>query len=305
MPPTRKLPKKGFRSIKPEYALAFVALLGLVALVMKVRSKKMAAHPPARAADATTDSIQLLPQAATEVETKSSQAELNKARARLAMNEAIGLKSLPLTDKDGLLEIPFRLKPQKLWCRGGDIDTMKYASNDPSSDQILITLEPLNGGKGDFLRTSVVKLYKGFDHVFKVKKNADSRSYAVYLCSDSAKATSCKGKTLRSHAVVSDESAAAGAKAKKKDYIFYFQHLLLEDKSLVSYRMDDFSNGYRRLVGDFLKNQKGLNPSEVQEAWKTASLTRSLPPDVQGGRVSLALSYNDPRCMGLPGRGGR
>lgn len=174
---------------------------------------------------------------------------------------------------------------------------MKYASNDANADQILITIEPLGAGKGDYLRTNVVRLYENIDHVFKLKPSDSLQSYGLYICSDSSKATSCKSKTLASHAAISEEAvnAKGDAQAKKKDYIFYFQNLLLDKNNLETYRTDEFSGEFKAALESYLKNQK-LADSDIQTAWKLSNITRSQPIEIEDGKIILALPYNDPRC---------
>jgi hypothetical protein len=283
--------------IKLEYVLLGAAIVGLA--YVSTKRKKMAAEVPPEKAVVQQEGIKSLPNDRTAIDPKAYQAELDSQRAKLGAASALGLTSLDLKLDDGAFPVPFAFVPKKVWCQGGDLDTMKYAIPKADAQEVLISLEPMSGGKGDAVYTSLNQLQKGFDHIFKLKPADGAQSYGLYICADSKKARSCKGKTLTSHDKMSDELANRTAKSPKKDYVFYFQHMILDKNTIETYKSSDFTDGFKNQIGDYLKGQKGVSPNDFHAAWKLSNTTRSVPAEVVDGKILLSLPYNDPRCLGL------
>lgn len=289
----------GGRATKPLHALIVLMALGLVFFVMRNRSRKTPGdNPGEQEISLLPDDTGLRTSEPEGFDAKGYQATLDRRRALLAAKDLLGLKTLNLKSENDVLTIPFSFKPRKVWCQGGDIDTMKYASDNPAAMDILITIEPFSEqGKKDVLRTSVANLYKGLDNTFKVKAGEGTLSYGLYICSDSKKRGSCKDKALKSHADISQEMANAADSPAKVDYIFYFQHLLLGKDKLEVYRTNDFSDAFRTSVEAYLDSQRAVHRSEVRKAWKISEISRSESADIRDGRIVLSLPYNDPRCL--------
>lgn len=274
-----------------------VLVLGLTAV--NYRSKKVASKTVATEAPpiANASSYYEPPKESKPYDSKAHKAQVARKRAQYAARALLGLKSLELKEVDGLLRIPFRFTPHKVWCQGGDLDTMKYASKDLSANEILISLEPNGSGKGDFLRTSVAALYNGVEHTFKLQPGSSPQIYGLYICSDSKQGKSCKNKSLKSHAEISNDVSNANG-SSKNNYIFYFQPVVFDKNSLEVYKSDDASDAFKDSIEAYLEKQKGIDSSELKAAWKVSKVIRSSSPEVQGGRLQLSLPYNDPRCMG-------
>lgn len=289
----------GSRKIKAEHMLIAAAVVVLGMIAFKMRSKKMASKATTAEVDLPSEGtpLQGLYQAEpTAYDSKAYKAEVAQMRAQFAAKTMLGLESMELKEENGLIRIPSQFIPRMVWCQGGDLDTMKYASKDVGADEFLISLEPNNGGKGDSLRTNLAALYKGIEHTFKVKPRS-ARSYGLYICSDSKNAASCKDKTLKTHAEIGKEAAQAKDSARK-DYIFYYQHVLLDKNNLEVYKSNNTSEEFKKSIENYLRKRKGIDTAEFQTAWKVSNVMRSASPDVRDGRLRLTLPYNDPRCMG-------
>lgn len=272
-------------------------VLGVIALKMPSKKVSSKVEPREIARPSEASPIQEIPEGESKAyDSKAYKDEITQMRAQFAARTMLGLKSLDLKEESGLVRIPFQLIPSKVWCQGGDLDTMKYASRDLGANEILISLEPSSGGKGDSLRTSVAALYKGIEHTFKLQPGNGTQSYGLYICSDSKNGTSCKDKIVKTHAEISKEASLAND-AAKKDYLFYYQHVLLARNNLEVYRSDDTSDEFKKSIETYLNEQKDISSSEIQTAWKIASVMRSTSPDVKDDRLQLTLPYNDPRCM--------
>lgn len=287
----------GSKSVKPKHVLVVVAVVGLGFIALKIRPKKMTSKAPAREASVADEpAIQELPlEDIKPHDSKAYKEEVARKRVRFAARALLGLKSLELKETDGFLNIPFVFTPEKVWCQGGDLDTMKFVSKNIVANDILISLEPSGNEKGDSLRTSVAALYKGLEYTFKVKPGS-ARSYGLYICSDTKNEKSCKNKTLKTHEAMTNEVSAADGSAKD-DYIFYFQHVVFDKNSLEVYRSNDASDEFKKSIETYLTKQKSIDTHEFQTAWKVSKVIRSNSADVEDGRLHLILPYNDPRCM--------
>ncbi|RZA12996.1 MAG: hypothetical protein EOP10_30490 [Proteobacteria bacterium] len=225
------------------------------------------------------------------------QKEVDSLRAKESSDMKLGIKKFPLKEINGRYDIAFQFTARKIWCQGGDLDTIKHAVNSSSDPSVLIALEPQEAGKGAILRTSVLQLFAGLTHKFSIPV-ASGLSYALSICSDMKKEGTCRGKTVKTHSEIN--SALAEEKTDRKaspiDYLFYFQHLVLDKSFLYSYRSDNASEGYLNLIAEYFKEHSSVGELEMKKAFKNSKITRSAPADISGGRILLELPVNDPRC---------
>lgn len=224
--------------------------------------------------------------------------EVANRRAVFMKKDKLGIKTLPLKAKGGEFSIPFEIVPKPLWCQGGDLDTMSYAIDAVSANNILLTIEDTDGGNVMSSRTtSIQELYKGVKHTFKVKVPSSISSLAFYICSDLKKTGKCQTKKVSKPTALATELADLDSKAKKTDHVFYFQHLFLDNNSIDIFRNDDFTSGYRKLMASYLKAVKA-DVATFEKDWKTGDTIRSNPLDILNGKVILTLPHNDKRCAG-------
>ncbi len=212
----------------------------------------------------------------------------------------IGLKSLDLTKIGNKLSIPIKLIPDKRWCMAGDIDTMKAAVGDVAKDNILVSLEPEDGGKGDSFRTNVLSLYKASEHTFKIDYTGKrERSFGLHICSDYKNGKSCLSKKIKTHDKISDERAASGGKRTTNlpETKFFFQHVVIAGDRMLSYGTNNFSEKFKSNVAKYFAKNTALPADELKAALKTASISRSVPLEVTQKLIEVHLPYNDPRCV--------
>ncbi len=255
-----------------------------------------------------SDPIEAVPsQAVTVVSKQSSDPEQNLDKAAYAKQVAnrraiflkkdkLGIKTLPLKAKGGEFSIPFELIPKPLWCQGGDLDTMGYAIDAVSVNNILLNIEDTDNGDVLSSRsTSIQELYKGVRHTFKVQAPSKLSSLGFYICSDLKKSGKCQTKKVSKPTALATELADLDSKAKKTDHVFYFQHLFLNQNSVGIFRNDDFTPSYKKMMSSYLKAVKA-DVATFEKDWKTGDTLRSNPFDIQNGKVILTLPHNDKRC---------
>jgi hypothetical protein len=299
---TRKLknPSKSRQSRIPGSYLALGALALVVVLALTRENSKpeylsVEVDTPTRGARA--EAVPPLSNQSPTPDVRKYQEELNRQRAQLAQARELGLKSLPLKPQGDTISIPLSFIPQKLWCQGGDLDTIKYATKNHRARDLLITLEGLDrGGKNPFVRTSLQQLSKGVNFTFTLPRPREATAYGLYICSDSQKENSCQRKNLQSHASLSDQLAENPDKARAADRIFFFQNLVIDKSRVESWRTDDFSQEFQRSISSHLL-KKGLSAADVQTAWTINSTLKSAPLTIRKDRIVLSLPYNDPRCL--------
>lgn len=300
MPGKRKAPsRRKNQKIPTEYILLGVLALGIAFYIYRSKGTE-ATH---MAAEATLqqpgkgNQVQVLTSNQPPVDVRKYQEDLNRERAQFARARELGLKSLPLKNQGDTITIPLSFVPEKVWCQGGDLDTMKYASRNEYAKDFIITLEGIDGGgKNPFIRTSLNELQKGVNASFTIPRPKEATAYGVYICSDSRKDNSCQRKSMMGHAKLSEQLAENPEKARSEDRVFFFQNLVIDGKSIEAYRTDDLSNEFQRTITDHLTN-KGLSASKVQAAVKTNLILKSAPADIRKDRIILSLPYNDPRCV--------
>jgi|GEM_PF-4790544 len=134
-------------SFRLEYILLGSVVLGLGYYFLKRKTsnpQSLSAEsaqetpPPTQAAQ-----VQILNSAEAQVVVKKYQEELNQQRAQFAQIRMLGIKSLNLKGKGDTVSIPLVFAPKKIWCQGGDLDTMRYAAKSDKNKDFLITLETI------------------------------------------------------------------------------------------------------------------------------------------------------------------
>ncbi len=219
-------------------------------------------------------------------------------KQKILASEKIGLKSMPLKKDGSTLRIPVRIIPQKTWCKSGELDTIRKASRDINKNTLLLSIEPLAGNSGSSLRTSLTNLQSGLDHVFRIDKSPDEKIFGLYICSDEYREGHCKGKALQSHLQINESLAAGGQDRIHKDYIFYFQPLIVLDDSLQVFQSNRL---HKRRVNKILGENFAVSDQDMKLVWKTLIISRSLPAEINDQQLILKLPYNDPKCL-LTGR---
>lgn len=222
--------------------------------------------------------------------------ELIDIRKKAHATRSLGIKSLVLTKSKGKIRIPFEFVPQKLWCQGGDIDTIRYATSKTNAKEVLITLESLGNSKvKESLKVSVDNLIAGFTHTFAVDAGIKDSSLSLSICTDRKKTGSCKKASVVDQAALNNALGAASNRTTK-DFLFYFQHLLYSGGKLQTYSNDNFTADYRKRLNSFL-NKSDVDKDEIERAWQLNKKIRSNPVNIVNGKIVLSLPYNDPRCM--------
>ncbi len=224
--------------------------------------------------------------------------EITANRKRIYTNRILGLKTLNLKKSQGKVSIPFEFVPRKVWCQGGDLDTIRYATSREDAKEVLISLETMGTNQvREGFHVSHEDLLKGLTHTFTVDEDHGKKSLSLAICSDRKKTGSCKKAQVINQTQL---NAKLGAKSNQLegDFLFYFQHLLFDGNSVQTYRSDVFTSQYKKSLNDYLSNAK-VDSEESKEAWQRNKTIRSNPVDISNGKIRLSLPYNDPRC--LPG----
>lgn len=222
------------------------------------------------------------------------QADLDRARAITAQNEELGLQTIAGKEEGGELVLGFEFKGQKKWCQPGDLDTMKHAVSDNNGSEILISLEAMDSDNQAGFYTSVNALKGGMVHDFRIKNSGSS--YGLYICLDKRQENRCKKKRLVDQAVMNSELADLKTEPDAKDFIFYYQPLVLYKNGLSAYRTDKFSVPFQASVKKVMTEQFHLASRDFNAAWDISNVTRSLPMTTRNNKMVVELTYNDPRC---------
>ncbi|RZA23367.1 MAG: hypothetical protein EOP10_12965 [Proteobacteria bacterium] len=298
----KKVEKSSGSSLK---IIAVAAVAVLIFIFWERKPEGLAVKVQAPSAAPKTVAAKVAPLApraieAIPIDTTSSlvvmQKEVDDLRAKESSDMKLGIKKFPLKEVNGRFDVPFQFTPRKIWCQGGDLDTIKHAVTNASDLSVLIALEPQDAGKGAVLRTSVLQLFAGLTHTFSIPV-ASGLSYALSICSDLKKEGTCRGKTVKTHSQINSELADEKVDRKTPvDYLFYFQHLVLDKSFFYSYRSDNASDGYLNLITEYFQGHTAVGPLDMKKAYKNSKIIRSAPADISGSRILLELPVNDPRC---------
>ncbi|RYZ77667.1 MAG: hypothetical protein EOP04_30880 [Proteobacteria bacterium] len=232
------------------------------------------------------------------VDKAKEEADFYAQRALWARESAVGLVSVPGEAVGGKIRLNFKFKPKKQWCRAGDLDTMKYAVLDVTTPDILISLESLDGRTRETFYASLYQLMQGVERKFEVDPSGSSNSYGIFICLDLKKEKSCRKKVVIPQSEMGPRIIKDQAEANyvPKDYLFYFQHLIVANNAFQAYASNDFRPEFRKKVQALLKEKYDMSTSDFDVAWKISNVTRSLPSRIEGKDLLLELPVNDPRC---------
>ncbi|RYZ90973.1 MAG: hypothetical protein EOP04_02155 [Proteobacteria bacterium] len=247
--------------------------------------------------------LQALP-IATKPDPLPQKSELRALRAAGFKNIKFGVKSLTLNENEGLFKIPFSFKSRKQWCVGGDIDTMRLLASGDEKNDFIVTIEPItDGSRGEAYPVSIDKMVSGFEKSFAIKSTGKTENLGLFICSDRRGTKSCRGKESIDHKSLSDKIADPKTvkSTSSKDYILYFQNLVIRESKLFTYSSENVSeDGLSDLKKHIMSSMK-IKASDFDSAQQFNKTMRSVPADIMGQRIALTLPYNDPRC--IPGNG--
>lgn len=278
------------------FILLTLAVLGYYALKAPpkaVVTQSLQAVKPLATAFTKAEDVKPEEKAAEEI-------SLNKRRVVMLGQSQVGISSLKTSAKDGNIEVPFELKAQKLWCQAGDIDTIRYSNDNNFEKNIVISLESLKDNtRLAFIKVSTEDLYKGVKHSFNIRSFGAGDSLGLFICKSTDGKTSCKSKQLISHekinGLVSNEETAK--EARKNDYIYYFQSLVLGADSINTFAANDYLGKDKSALIKQLSAQFSLKEKDFEAAWRYSSVLNSLAARIDSGKILLTLPYNDPKCM--------
>lgn len=274
--------------------IALIFVLSVYRKGLKQKSVIENATQPSVTKQVATE-IELSPQ--SQEPDASHQENLNRQRVDTAMSDDLGLRTINGTVGGGELTLSFEFKGTKKWCQAGELDTLQHAVADSAAPEILISLEAMDSDNRSGFYTSVNSLKLGVMHDFKIKNSGSS--FGLYICLDSAKDKSCKRKRLVEQTQMNAELADSNATVKSKDYIFYYQPLVLYKNQLTGYRTDTFSDEFKSSVSKVLEDKHGLAAAYFKASWDISNVTRSIPVAVRNNKMLIELPYNDPRCSGF------
>ena len=299
----KKNTKRGKGGGKPS---SFTAkhLIGLAALVAAIYlftrpKKEMAAAPEVpQVAQAPTNSIAVVTMPNAPANEAKQEADFYASQAAWARESSVGLQRLAGEASGDKLFLNFVFRAKKQWCRGGDLDTMKYAVDSVTNPDILISVESLEGRSRDTLYTSVFKLMEGLTHRFSVKRSESEKSYGLFICLDLAKVKSCRKKIVLAQNKMSEQILIDRGTPNyvPKDYLFYFQHLVVDKGAFQTYDSDDFTPKFQNLAQTVLEEKYGIGADKFKTAWNISKVTRSVPAKIEGKSLVLELPINDSRC---------
>lgn len=275
-----------------------LSVIALAYFAFRKRSEHLAFQSKTTSPAPVQDNIpEILPEQSNQGFNKDAYAkEIQASRRKIHGERVLGIKSLRVKRVKGDIQIPFEFSARKVWCQGGDLDTIRYAVSAKDSEEVLISLESMKSDKvKESLYVSSDKLRAGFQHVFKIDDDTPKGSLALSICLDRKKSKSCKKAQVLDQKTLNDKIAANSNKADG-DYLFYFQHILFDGQTIQSYRSDVYSARFKKNLLAYLS--KADVPSEIsQRAWKMNGTIKSNPLDIVDGKIKLTLPYNDPRCV--------
>lgn len=280
-----------------KHVLIAAAIVAFVFLAIRVRKTQMVQAAKPEVEEKIDSAPVLLDNKATDNFNKDAyERELIQYRKKVHNIRALGLKSLTLTKVKGKVSIPFEFVPKKVWCQGGDIDTIRYATSKTSAKEVLIALETMGSNKvSETLRVSVDNLVAGFEHTFLLDGGVGDKSLSLSICTDRKKTNSCKKANVIDQNTLNN-TLGANFNQTDKDYLFYFQHLIYNGESVQTYRSDMFHSDFKKKLSGFLE-KADVDKDESDRAWKLNRTIKSNPVDIVKGKIVLSLPYNDPRCM--------
>lgn len=290
---------------KKAYVFATLAAIGVLYFLTldpnTINDTKMTAKPPTEAAPsakAPSTPVEVLPEVS---EPKQSPETLRRLRDRAFNDRELGIKGLKVAVNDGVLTIPLNFTAEKQWCRGGDLDTVKFMTQDMMKDDFLISIESLTGKtRGDRIRVSANTLYSGVARDFKIPLKNNPESLGLFICKDAEKKNTCRGKELKSHGELSNLFASSKTKdaAAAKDFQIYFQNFVVKDGELLTYDNSNITQEHTGKLKGQLSKEYNLSGKDFNAALEINKVLRSVPAKIEGKTIMLSLPYNDPRCDG-------
>lgn len=231
--------------------------------------------------------------------TRVKSQEQMKRRVTLAAKEKLGMQTMAIPrDRSGQYELPVEVSMKKLWCKGGEYEAIKSLVRDFDKKVFLVTLESSthSGNLTTPLRVNLSDLSKGFKHKFQLNiKPKTNDNITVAICTDKLKLGKCSEYKPADYPRLDALQSKNPTAPIKEDFTFLLHTLFIKNGDLVSIGALDFSNDYYKRVTAMLKKED-FELEAFDRTWKALKTVRSEPLAMGGGKLSVYLSRNDPKC---------
>lgn len=280
-------------------ALLIIGFTGLMFYVFK-SNRVFSAKPNKMTEVASIPEISLIqePKLESVISPEKLQEDLNRRRLAGIAKDRFGLQTLQ-SDQATQLEVLLRFSSQKLWCMAGDLDTMRQASSDLQAKNFLLSIENFKRGDRNILAKFVSweDLVQGLQIKINFALSERTENFAFNICSDRNHRGSCQEKEIKPHGELVSNLEQKNNAALPGDYLFYFQHLILEQGGLHVYHVENFGLNERAELSSFLMSSYAVSLKDFDFAWKRLSALRSTHLMLGKNAIEVMIPMNDPRCL--------
>lgn len=285
--------KKSTKVQKPVIAAIGIGLVSMIFMLSRHASEtkkvSLAGRAERRPVEVKRSNISI------EEPSRTSNAEVIQSRKNAAIESEFGIDHRAAELIGGNVSLRLKIAIQKLWCKAGDLDTIRQTLLEPSSDPLLISIEDLSNKS--FIKSFPVKVkdLSGEPTYTVMWPQHDSALLGIYICSDFLKSGKCGSKASLTHQKLSDLSL--GPKKGKKDYIFYYQTVFYHNGELKIFDRNSVDDRRRDDIEHYFTAVENIDSDTMKQSESLSTVLHSTRLKFEDGLIVVTLPANDLRCL--------
>ncbi|MCX6128281.1 MAG: hypothetical protein NTX25_04355 [Proteobacteria bacterium] len=229
-------------------------------------------------------------------ESAPTKVSIEQQRSAYFEKMQLGISSASLPIESGFAKASIKIKNRKLYCRGGEIDTMDRDAANASSKEFLLTVEAIGQSGKPYLQDSlsVNDLKAETLHNFSIPAHESNKLLGVYICHDTKKDKSCQNKKVLDYKT---HGKNVGNALNKSDVIYIFHKLLLGKDGNISLFSSFVGDVKNDRSNKYISAQGKIDNNLIAEASAIDRKLRSEALQMSNKIIELTLTLGDRSCL--------
>lgn len=270
-----------------------LALLVLMSIALFFLSKKNTPAPKNGTDIVNLNKIVALPQNAPIAKV----ADTDEMRIANLQKTQLGISSYSFPVDQNKIKMSVRFKVRRLWCRGGEIDTMIRTAQVSKSPEFLLSVEQIGSSSAAIASRalSISELQKNQTLDFAVTNpSSGALLLGIFVCKDGLKSGVCHNKSLIDY---DKDGADKRSNLRANDYLFLAHKVLVRPNGGVDLFSAYLDEKTANLADEYALKKLGSNYKDLDGAAKYDRILRSEPLQFVDNALELILTQGDFSCI--------
>jgi len=201
------------------------------------------------------------------------------------------IRPIPMTRNGQNQQLTIAIEPRAVWCKVGDLDTIKAISQSYTQSEYSLALESLGRDQTvQSARLSLKDMFDGKSFRINLPTSKGNQILTVSLCRSSGQAR-CQTQ------MPWNPGAPLSSLDKSQGVLLYTQILLRTAEGLFLIPSDNWDDASLAQITNKLKDLDRESVVNLKKSFAQIQIIRPLPALLTSKGLSIPLTYNDPLCL--------